>query len=149
MQEFCEAKNGHIEIKYIPRKGENIRKQGGEFSAGATVLGAGMRITPPVIGLLATLGYKSFAVHKKPRVAIIISGDELVKPGNGLNNGQIYDANSFALEAALKALGIADKHKCPCKRYILSLHVLLLKRQLRRQILLFQPVAYLSVSMIM
>ena len=44
MQEFCEIKNGHIEMKYVPRKGENIRKRGGEFSADATVLDAGRHV---------------------------------------------------------------------------------------------------------
>jgi molybdopterin molybdotransferase len=67
-----------------------------------------LRITPPVVGLLANLGYKAFAVREKPKVSIVVTGDELIQPGKMLGPGQIYDSNSYALESALTALGISN-----------------------------------------
>jgi molybdopterin molybdotransferase len=76
------------------------------------LLEAGVRATPPVVGLLASLGHAGFPVYKKPRLAVISTGNELVKPGRRLLPGQIYDCNSFALEAAVRAVGIPE-----CLRY--------------------------------
>jgi molybdopterin molybdotransferase len=106
MREYCQEKTGSILVGYAPKQGENIRRKGDEFPAGTEVLPVGQRVTPPVVGLLASLGYASFPVREKPAVAIIATGDELVPPGHPLAPGQIYDSNSYALQAAVKALGI-------------------------------------------
>ncbi len=106
MREYCEESNGYVYVRQAADRGENIRRKGGEFRQGQVVLQQGMRVTPPVIGLLATLGYSSAPVFKKPRLAVIGTGDELVKPGRPLACGQIYDSNSYALVAAAKGLGI-------------------------------------------
>jgi molybdopterin molybdotransferase len=108
MKEHCSENYGFVNVSTTTSPGENIRKAGGEFRAGEQVLPAGIRINPPVIGVLATLGYSSFTAHTKPRVAIVTTGDELVQPGHALAQGQIYDSNSFALQAALAALGIDE-----------------------------------------
>jgi molybdopterin molybdotransferase len=88
------------------RMGENIRRAGEEFQAGDEVLPAGVRVTPPVVGLLAALGLTSAHVRRKPRVALVVTGSELALPGEPLRPGQIYDANSHALQAALASGGI-------------------------------------------
>jgi molybdopterin molybdotransferase len=108
MGEYCQEKNGSVTVGYAPVEGENVRRRGTEFEAGAAVLPAGLLVTPPVVGLLASLGYRSFPVHRKPSLAIIATGDELVEPGKPLQPGQIYDSNSFALGAALSAIGISQ-----------------------------------------
>ena len=106
MKEFCETKNGHVLVKCTAEASENIRKKGEEFSHGQQILPAGTPITPAVIGLLATLGYAQVPVHTQPRIGIIATGNELVEPGKPLKNGQIYDSNRYALEAACRNLGI-------------------------------------------
>lgn len=105
MREYCRERNAHVEIEYAAAPGENIRRQGEEFPAGIVVLPGGVLVTPPVVGLLASLGYRSALVYRKPRVALIATGDELVEPGQPLAPGQIYNSNSFALKAALQAFG--------------------------------------------
>lgn len=111
MREFCEESNGHVTIRRRPRMGENIRRKGEEIAPGQLVIPAGVRVTPPVVGMLATLGYPSFVIHEKPRVSLVITGDELVRPGLPLGPGQIYNSNSYALQAAIQALGI-DEWSC-------------------------------------
>lgn len=106
MREYCSEDNGDVSIGYAPTSGENIRRCGGEFPAGKEVISAGAHATPPVIGLLASLGSSSVKVHAKPYVSIIATGDELVAPGKPLEPGQIYNSNSYALASALAALGI-------------------------------------------
>lgn len=87
-------------------KGENIRKRGAEFRKGNILVDHGTLITPPIIGLLASLGYQKIAVFKKPRVGLVVNGDELQAPGIKLQRGMIHDSNSFALIAALQSAGI-------------------------------------------
>ena len=85
--------------------GENIRPRGGEFAADDKVFPPGTRITPPVIGMLATLGYDRVDVYRKPTVALIITGNEIEPITASLELGQIRDSNSYALSAALEAIG--------------------------------------------
>jgi molybdopterin molybdotransferase len=108
MREYCREVEDLVHVEYSPKMGENIRRQGEEFLAGAAVLNSGVKVTPPVVGLLASLGYATFNVFAKPRLALITTGDELVEPGKPLNPGQIYNSNAYALRAALKAFGIEE-----------------------------------------
>ena len=89
------------------RAGENIRRRGGEFRKGQEVLPAGVRVTPPVVGLLATFGYATVSVYAKPAVAIVVTGDELLSPGESLQPGKIRDANSTPWRGG-PALGVDD-----------------------------------------
>lgn len=106
MKEVCRITGDSVLIEKPVRTGENVRYKGEEYKKGAPVLTRGTRITPPVIGLLATFGLAEVSVHRKPRVTILSTGDEIVPPGNKLEPGQIYDSNSYALTAALRSLGI-------------------------------------------
>ncbi len=108
MKEVCEEKDGTVFFSQSARKNENIRFQGEEFKKGQSVISSGTLITPPVIGLLANLGYESVSVYRKPNVSILVTGNELVSPGASLKPGQIYDSNSYALIAALNDMGITD-----------------------------------------
>ncbi len=108
MREYCREENGSVHIECGAKPGENIRRMGEEYKKGDTVLEAGIKATPPVIALLASLGHVRFPVFKKPRVALVVTGDELVEPGQPLKEGQIYDSNAYGLSAALRALGITD-----------------------------------------
>ena len=112
MKEVCKEKREDqletIDVCASARIGENIRLQGEEIEAGATVLQPGTVVTPPVLGLIATLGITEFSVHRSPRVAVVATGDELIEPGQPLAEGQIYNSNTYALVAALNALGVTD-----------------------------------------
>jgi len=108
MKEHClvDEQAQSVTIKASVRIGENIRMRGEEVEQGSNVLAAGLLISPPIVGLLATLGQTQVNVFRQPLVSVISTGDELVEPGTVLAGSQIYNSNSPALVAALKALGI-------------------------------------------
>lgn len=92
------------------KKGANIRKTGSEIRKGETAIAKGALLTPASCAFLASLGITEVTVHKKPSVSIIVTGNELVKPGLTLKPGQIYESNSIALKHALLQEGITSIH---------------------------------------
>lgn len=106
---------GYIGVLTSVEPGENIRRAGDDVSAGTIVLRAGTRLGPAQLALAAAVGCAEVEVIPRPRVAVLVTGAELVEPGRALQAGQIYDSNSFALTGWLRAagcepveLGIAD-----------------------------------------
>ena len=95
---------GGVVLPATPR-GEYVRSAGHDTAAGSRVDLPGAPLSPASIAVLATLGMAAFEVRHRPRVAILSTGDELVAPGRPLRPGQIYDANSFALSAAVTEAG--------------------------------------------
>ncbi|HMP53504.1 MAG TPA: molybdopterin molybdotransferase MoeA, partial [Candidatus Melainabacteria bacterium] len=106
MKEYCDDLDSAVRIKEKTEAGSNIRRAGEEFRKGDLVLPSGILVTPPVVGLIASFGHARFKVYEKPRITIIGTGDELVAPGGELSASQIYDSNSYALAAAIQALGL-------------------------------------------
>lgn len=92
-------------FKSVP-PGANIRRKGEELRPRDIALEKGRVVTPAVIGQLAALGRTSVRVHRRPRVGVLVTGNELRPPSASLQQGQIRDSNSFMLTAALRALGI-------------------------------------------
>lgn len=86
--------------------GANIRNQGAEVKADQLAMKKGTFLNPAAIGFLAGIGIAELTVFPLPKVSIIITGNELQKPGNPLNFGQVYESSSYSLCAALKAEGI-------------------------------------------
>lgn len=84
-------------------KGDYIRQRGEEISRGQLVFPKGKVLTPPAIGVLASIGIGKVPVYPAPRIALVITGSELISPGNALAPGRLYDVNSFTLRAALQA----------------------------------------------
>lgn len=84
----------------------NIRFQGEQIKKGELALPKGTVLNPGAIGFLATLGFERIKVFRKPKVKIIITGNELVAPGNELNPGEIYESNAVMLEAAFKSIDL-------------------------------------------
>lgn len=125
MKEDCQEESTTVAVHRRVKPGENVRPRGGEFRKGEKVLPTGVRITPPVIGLLATFGYARVSVHKRPAVTLVVTGDELLSPSRELEPGKIRDANSYALAAAIRATGI-DK----CRRIRLKDRPALLEKRL-------------------
>ena len=85
--------------------GTSIRRRGEDLAAGGEVLAAGTRIDARRVAALAATGHPEVLVHPRPRVAIVSTGAELVEPGHPLRPGQIHDANSHLLAAAVSAVG--------------------------------------------
>lgn len=108
MREFCHEHDDIVAIETTAVSGENIRRKGDEVKQGEEILPAGIRVTPPIVGMIASVGHARFNVFQQPRVAVVVTGDELVKPGGSLADGQIFESNSYGLAAAVKALGLPD-----------------------------------------
>ena len=77
--------------------GANVRARGEDVRAGTVVLEGGAVLRPQDLGLVASLGFAGDQVHRRPRVALLSTGDEVVEPGPSRRPGQIYDANRFSL----------------------------------------------------
>lgn len=84
------------------KSGANIRVKGSQCKQGDVVLPAGIQLTAGAIGFLAMIGKQQVLVQPPPRIAILVTGKELVVPGQQLLPGQVYDCNSYSLQAALK-----------------------------------------------
>ncbi len=106
MQEKVEVDGDTILIKDNNlRKQLNIRPVGEQIKAGSIAIKKGTVMTSGVIGFAASLGLVALKVVCKPRIALAITGDELVKPGNSLKAGQVYESNSITIESAAEATG--------------------------------------------
>jgi molybdopterin molybdotransferase len=85
--------------------GAHVRRAGEDLSRGDLVLRAGTELGPAEVGMLAALGRAAVACAKRPRLAIVATGDELVAPGEPLGPGQIHDSNATALGALARRAG--------------------------------------------
>ena len=81
------------------------RRTSGTCRTNEVVVGAGTRLRPPEIGLLAAMNRATVPVHRRPRVAILSTGDEVVDLGPGLRPGQIRNSNSYTLAAMVRRAG--------------------------------------------
>lgn len=107
MQELTEVVDGKLIVKDKGLKlGGNIRFKGSQIKEGSIALEKGTKINAAAIGFLSTLGMTKVKVHQSPRVVIIATGDELIKPGSKLEVGQIYESNTFMLRSALNKMNI-------------------------------------------
>lgn len=84
---------------------DNIRKTGVQIKDGDLALEKGSLITPAAVSFIAMLGFAEVKVYSKPKVGIVVTGNELVTPGEPLLPGQIYESNSFALATVVEEHG--------------------------------------------
>ena len=109
MQEKSAVQEGYLQVTDLQiKKGDNVRQVGSEIQKGAKALSKGHSLNAASIGFLAGMGISSVKVYPKPRVAIIVTGNELQVPGKPLEYGQVYDSNSLALKACFSQLHIND-----------------------------------------
>jgi len=106
MQEHVMATENSILITRMPEQYANVRHKGEQIGEEEVVFKANTLITPAAIGFLACLGITEVEVYKKPKVAILVTGNELVKSGKKLSKGKIYESNSVMLQAALQTIGV-------------------------------------------
>jgi molybdopterin molybdotransferase len=95
-----------VEIFKAQKKGANIRRKGEEIAESDLLLTKGMLLSPSETAVLASFGYPTAWAFKKPRVSIVTVGDELKQPGTALSGADIYNSNSFMLDAACRSIGI-------------------------------------------
>jgi molybdopterin molybdotransferase len=100
---------GSVRIEIAPAASQWIRRAGEDVAAGDIVLSKGERLTPAGLGLAASVGLAQLEVSKRPRVALLSTGDELVMPGEvapeAMKPGSIYNSNRFFMRALLQRLG--------------------------------------------
>ncbi len=99
------AQAGKVKIYKPVYPRQNVSPQGEDIQAGREVLPSGTRLDPSKIGVLAALGITEVPVFIKPAVAVIPSGNEIVRPGDPLEPGRIYDINSYTLSALVQESG--------------------------------------------
>jgi molybdopterin molybdotransferase len=97
--------DNEIEIGERVQTGANLRPRGGDLRAGEVVVPAGVRLGPAQLGALAAAGIADISSTTRPRAAVLSTGSELRRPGEELEPGQIYEANSVLLAAQLESAG--------------------------------------------
>ncbi|HEV2054660.1 MAG TPA: gephyrin-like molybdotransferase Glp [Methylomirabilota bacterium] len=103
-QEVVERRGGSAIVGPLAA-GANTRRRGEDVQAGTVVLPAGGVLRPQEIGIAASLGLAQLLVRRKPRVAILSTGDEVAEPGSVRKPGQIYDSNRFSLRGLVEGAG--------------------------------------------
>ncbi|SRR6266545_1078178 len=107
MQEDVIRHGTDISVNVDVKAGEFIRQRSCDLTEGQMILARGERIRAATVALLASQGFANVMVGGKATAAVISTGDELVKPGDELEAGQIYDSNSVLLSALLLQCGVS------------------------------------------
>ncbi|HUQ66095.1 MAG TPA: molybdopterin molybdotransferase MoeA, partial [Flavitalea sp.] len=103
MQEKVKVTDGYVVIDDENiTKGSNVRSRGSEIKKGELALSRGSYLSAASVGFLAGIGITHVMVHPKPKIIIIVTGNELKDTGEQLQYGEVYESNSFAILAALK-----------------------------------------------
>jgi molybdenum cofactor synthesis domain-containing protein len=105
MVEDTTVNEGHILVYKPVAKGENVMAAGSDIREREVVLRRGDGLSPREVGVLAALGFAQVPVFKRPKVAVISTGAEIVAPGESLPAGKIYDINTYTLTAAVVTSG--------------------------------------------
>lgn len=106
MQEHVRVDGAEIVVAAGHKPGQHRRKAGEDIGAGQVALPAGTELQPAHLGLLASVGSARVTVRRRPRVAILSTGDELRPAGEPLGPGQIYDSNRYSLHGMIARLGL-------------------------------------------
>src|SRR5436190_2064368 len=122
MQEDVTRDEAEIVVNAQVNVGEFVRRRGCDVSEGQKILATGERIGPATVALLASQGFTEVMVGGEVTSAIISTGDELVKPGEKLEPGQIYESNSALLQALLQLCGtsVQSVEYCPDSHDLLT-----------------------------
>jgi molybdopterin molybdotransferase len=105
LQEDADLVDGRLVLREAPKPGKHIRRKGLDFSTGDIALRANRRLTPRDVALLAAMDIPWLPVRRRPRVAILATGDELVRPGEPLAPSQIIASNHLGIAGLVLAAG--------------------------------------------
>ena len=105
MQEHCVRQGDEVRVQQPPKAGQHIRRRGEELTAGTEALGAGRVLDAADLALAAACGVSSVRAHRRPRVAVLGTGSELVPLGKDPGPGQIVETNSLTLAALCRDAG--------------------------------------------
>lgn len=109
MQEHTTKNGDDIIINEYPvEQNKNVRRIGQQIVKGDIALEAGTTLRPGSVGFLIGMSVGEVSVYRKPKVGVLITGDELVRPGGELRHGQVYESNSSMLCAALRNEGVSE-----------------------------------------
>jgi molybdopterin molybdotransferase len=107
IQELTARDGDKVTIQKATAKGRNVRDRGIDFTQGQPLLRKGRRLTDRDLMLAAAMNYPTLSVHRRPKVAVLGTGDELVAPGGTPAPGEIVYSNGFALVAMARSEGAA------------------------------------------
>ena len=105
MQEKVQRDGDKIVVDDELVEGKNIRPEGEQIQEGKVVFGKGQRLNPAALGLLQSLGFVEITVFRKPKISLLVTGNELKTPGTVLNHGEIYESNSITILSAAQQNG--------------------------------------------
>ena len=105
LQEDATRTGETVQVNETVRAGRHIRRAGQDFAAGDVVVPVGRRLTARDVGLAAAANHPWLTVHRRPRIAVLATGDEIALPGEPLPPGGIVSSNSHALAALVRAAG--------------------------------------------
>ncbi len=105
LQEDAEVEGETVRVRESARPGRHIRRMGEDFARDEPIIAAGRRLSPRDIGLAAAANHPWLQVHRRPRVAVLATGDEIALPGEPIPQGGIVSSNAHALAAMLTSLG--------------------------------------------
>lgn len=105
IQEDTDTTETHVTIKEAAPVGHYVRPAGLDFNAGDVLIKKGQLLTSRDVGLAAAMNVPWLSVHRRPRVAILATGDEVVMPGDPVGPNQIVSSNALALGATIQAMG--------------------------------------------
>jgi molybdopterin molybdotransferase len=105
IQEDARREGERVVVEVSAKPDDNIRVAGLDFAAGETLLSAGTRLGPRAVALAAAANHRYLPVRRRPRVAILATGDELVAPGEPLGPSQIVASNNFFVAGLVEANG--------------------------------------------
>ena len=113
MEEYTQETNDLLEVEMSVTPGENVSSLGEDFKKDDLVLNTGSFLRPQELAIIASTGYEQVSVYKKPKLAVIITGSELVMPKKELKGGEVINSNHYTVKSQVESsLAIPEMFHC-------------------------------------